>query len=109
MKDVDELCAKIERLEIKLKETEVELELLKTTVLERPASINFKIGDIVRVCNYITAYNGNQKYWKKGVKAEVIRFTKKFAVLSYERKDIHPSLKGEGEIRRICKNLCKTK
>ena len=113
MKDVNEisnLCNKIQSLEIRLKETKVELELLRNTVLESQA-INVKIGDIVFVRNYVTAYSGNKKFRKIGVQAEVIRFTKtnKFVVLSYDRKDIHPSLKGEGEVRRIRENLSKAK
>ena len=97
-------------MKIRLKETEVELELLRNTVLERQA-INVKIGNIVFVRNYITAYSGNKKFRKKGVQTEVIRFTKtnKFIVLSYERKDIHPSLKGEGEVCRIRENLWNAK
>ena len=113
MNDVNEisnLCNNIQRLEIRLKETEVELELMRNTVLERQA-INVKIGDIVFVRNYITAYSGNKKFRNKGIQAEVNRFTKtnKFVVLSYERKDIHPSLKGEGEVRRIQENLWNAK
>ena len=110
MKDVNEICNKIQSLEIRLKETEVELELLRNTVLETQGS-NVKIGDIVFITNYVTAYSGNKKFRKKGVRAEVIRFTKtnKFVVLSYDRNDIHPSLKGEGEVRRIRENLSKAK
>ena len=113
MYDVNEmsnLCNNIQRLEIRLKEIEVKPELLRNTVLEKQA-INIKIGDIVFVRNYITAYNGNKKFRKKGVQAKVIRFTKtnKFVVLSYERKDIHPSLKGEGEVCRIRENLWNVK
>ena len=108
--EISNLCTNIKNLEIRLKETEVALEFLKKSVLDSQG-INFKKGDVVKVTNYITAYNGNKKFQKKGVKAEVVRFTKtnKFVVLSYERKDIHPSLKGRGEVRRIRENLCTIK
>ena len=83
---ISNLCYNTQRLEIRLKETKVELELLRNTVLERQA-INVKIGDIVFVRKYITAYSGNKNSGRKGIKLKLFVSPKQTNLLSFPMKE----------------------
>ena len=95
--DIEVLTLEIKRLNLKLKALEN----------KQREETTFKIKETVKIKNSVSISIGNRTYTKKGVTATIIRFTKCFVVVGFERRILFPSEKGKSEVRRKSKNLQK--
>ena len=93
--DIEFLTLEIKRLNLKVISLENKQQKEK----------KFEPKDIVKINNSVSVYIGNKTYTKTGVTATVVRSTKCFVIVEFERKLLFASAKGKSEVKRKTKNL----
>lgn len=94
-KDIEFLTLEIRRLNLKVKSLEEKQQ--KEEV--------FKPKDVVKILNSVSIYIGDKEYTKEGATATVVKSTKCFIAVRFERKPLFSKAKGKSEVKRKPKNL----
>ena len=103
MNKINQLINEIQHLKARINHIEEELKQLQAKEINSTSEL--KIGDKVRVMNKVTIKSNLRKYSSTKVVVKVIDFMECFVKVQFEKRILHPKLKGTKIIRRDTLNL----